>query len=145
MYRRILVPTDGTELASRAIDLALGLATLARGTLIAVHAGAPPFLLAPEVGFGAPLQDAWVREREQLAHDGLSYVRRCAGEAGVACQTILVRNDAPWQAIIDTARDQACDLIVMASHGRGGLARRLIGSETAKVLTHSAIPVLVVR
>jgi nucleotide-binding universal stress UspA family protein len=63
----------------------------------------------------------------------------------VACEAVLVHELAPWEAVIQTAREQLCDLIVMATHGRGGLAARLIGSETAKVLTHSAIPVLVVR
>jgi nucleotide-binding universal stress UspA family protein len=145
MYRRILVPTDGTELSAVALDTALRLARIGGATLIAVHASPPPYLMAPELGPAAPFHQAWLEEREQQAQDALAYMRRRAAEAGVACETLLVRELAPWEAIIQSAREQVCDLIVMATHGRGGIAARLIGSETSKVLTHSAIPVLVVR
>ncbi|QJE02160.1 universal stress protein [Massilia forsythiae] len=145
MYRRILVPTDGTELSARAIEMALRLAAPAGAVVIGMHASTPPYLLAPELGLAAPIDDAWRHEREQQAQDGLAYVRRRAGETGVACEALLVRHDSPHEAIVQAARDRACDLIVMASHGRRGMAARLLGSETAKVLTHSAIPVLVVR
>jgi nucleotide-binding universal stress UspA family protein len=145
MYRRILVPTDGTELSAVALDTALRLARQGNATVIAVHASPPPYLMAPELGPAAPFHQAWLEEREQQAQDALAYVRRRGAETGVACEAVLVHELAPWEAVIQTAREQLCDLIVMATHGRGGLAARLIGSETAKVLTHSAIPVLVVR
>jgi nucleotide-binding universal stress UspA family protein len=145
MYRQILVPTDGTELSALALEAALRLAAFGHGTIVGVHASPPPYPMAPELGLAAPIHEAWLREREQQGQDALAYIRRRAGEAGVACQTELVYNLAPWEAIVQTARKQLCDLVVMASHGRGGIAGRLIGSETAKVLIHSAIPVLVVR
>lgn len=145
MFRRILVPTDGTERSTGALEAALRLAALGNGTVIGVHASPPPYVMAPELGLAAPIHDAWRREREQLGHDAVAYIRRRAGEAGVACETLLVVGMAPSDAIIHSAREQLCDLIVMASRGRGGLAGRLIGSETWKVLRHSAIPVLVLR
>jgi len=145
MYRRILVPTDGTERSTKALETALRLAALGHGTIVGVHASPPPYVMAPELGLAAPIHEAWRREREQLGQDAVSYIRRRAGEAGVPCETLLVPGMAPCDAIIHTAREQLCDLIVMASRGRGGLAGRLIGSETWKVLTHSAIPVLVLR
>jgi nucleotide-binding universal stress UspA family protein len=145
MYRRIMVPTDGTELSAVALDTALRLARLGNATVIGVHASPPPYLMAPELGPAAPFHQAWLEEREQQAEDALAYVRRRATETGVPCETRLVHEMAPWEAVVQTAREEVCDLIVMATHGRGGIAARLIGSETAKVLTHSAIPVLVVR
>ena len=145
MYRRILVPTDGTERSTKALDAALRLAALGHGTVIGVHATPPPYVMAPELGLAAPMHEAWRRECEQLGRDAVSYIRRRAGEAVVPCQTLLVTGVPPSEAIVGTARDQLCDLIVMASRGRGGLAGRLIGSETWKVLSSSAIPVLVLR
>lgn len=145
MYSRILVPTDGTERSTGALETALQLAALSGGTVIGVHASPPPYVMAPELGLAAPIHDAWRREREQLGQDAVAYIRRRAGEAGVRCETLLVSGMPPYDAIIRSAREQLCDLIVMASRGRGGLAGRLIGSETWKVLSHSAIPVLVLR
>ena len=145
MYRRILVPTDGTERSSAALDAALRLAALGHGTVVGVHASPPPYVMAPELGLAAPIHDAWRREREQLGLDAVAYIRRRAAEAGVPCETLLVPGLAPCDAIVRSAREQLCDLIVMASRGRGGLAGRLVGSETWKVLTRSAIPVLVIR
>lgn len=145
MYRRILVPTDGTERSTAALEAALQLAALRHGTVVGIHASPPPYVMAPELGLAAPIHEAWRQEREQLALDAVAYIRRRAAEAGVSCETLLVPGLAPCDAIIRTAREQLCDLIVMASRGRGGLAGRLIGSETWKVLTHSAIPVLVLH
>ena len=145
MYRRILVPTDGTERSTNALEAALQLALLGHGTVIGVHASPPPYVMAPELGLAAPIHEAWRREREQLGLDAVAYIRRRADEAGVPCETLLVPGMAPCDAIIRSAREQLCDLIVMASRGRGGLAGRLMGSETWKVLSRSAVPVLVLR
>jgi nucleotide-binding universal stress UspA family protein len=70
-------------------------------------------------------------------------VTDAANAAGVACETVQVEHDHPYQAIIATAKDKGCDIIVMASHGRSGLSAILLGSVTNKVLTHTNIPVLV--
>jgi nucleotide-binding universal stress UspA family protein len=145
MYQRILVPTDGTERSALALEAALRLARLGGGGIVGVHACAP-LLLAPDPAAGEdPARGAWRRERVQLAHDALAYVMRRAGEEAVPAVAELSRMDRPWEAIVRAARDHGCDLIVMAAHGERGLVARLLGSETQKVLTHSAIPVLVVR
>jgi nucleotide-binding universal stress UspA family protein len=143
MYRRILVPTDGTELCSVALTAALDLALLGGGNIIGLHAGPPARLdaLAEE----DPVRAAWLVERERNGADALAWIARRAAEAGVACETKLVHHESPAAAIVEGARDHGCDLIVMASHGHGGLRARLLGSETWKVLSHCAIPVLVVR
>jgi len=80
--------------------------------------------MAPEPGLAAPIHEAWRRERAQLGQDAVAYVRRRAGDAQIPCETLLVQGLAPCDAIVRTAREQLCDLIVMASRGRGGLAGR---------------------
>jgi nucleotide-binding universal stress UspA family protein len=80
-----------------------------------------------------------------LADKYVEVAREAAALAGVACESVHLVSDHPYQAIIDTARGKGCDLICMASHGRKGVAALVLGSETSKVLTHSTIPVLVCR
>lgn len=147
MYKRILVPTDGTELCSAALATALELATLGGGSIVGLHAG-PPDRLGPLAEEDA-VRAAWLAERELVGTDALSWITRRAREAGVPCETVLVHHESPAGAIVETARDRHCDLVVMASHGRTGLGAnlraRLLGSETWKVLSLCAIPVLVVR
>jgi nucleotide-binding universal stress UspA family protein len=84
-------------------------------------------------------------ETARLADEKLSVVERIARAAGVQMETVRQSNDHPWEGIVQTANDKSCDLIVMASHGRRGVSALLLGSETQKVLTHSTVPVLVVR
>ena len=95
------------------------------------------------VGKRCDLDDALVYEAQELV--GLKEIEKSAKEAGVVCEVIYDRNDSPYDAIIRTAEDKGCDLIMMASHGRRGVEALLLGSETQKVLTHSKIPVLVYR
>ena len=139
MFRRILVPTDGTELCSKALDAALQLARLGGGAIVGLHAYAA---LARAVD-----QDSarWRREREQQAGDALAYVRRRAREAGVPCETVLAHDATPYEAIERVAREQACDLVVLAVHARRGLRARLIGGEAEKLLAHGTVPLLIVR
>ena len=144
MYRRILVPVDGTERATAALGAALGLARLGGGTIVGVHvAGETPLLATGDIG--GPFYDAWRNEADRVGRDALDYVVRRATEAGIPCETVLAPPGPAWDGIIATARARGCDLVVMASHGRHGLAARLLGSETQRVLTHCDIPVLVVR
>jgi nucleotide-binding universal stress UspA family protein len=143
MYQRILVPTDGTELCSAALDAALELARMGGGSILGLHAG-PPDRLNP-LAEEDPVRAAWLNEREQVGDDALAWIARRAAEAGVPCETLLVHRDSAAAAIVETARDRLCDLIVMGSHGHGGLRARLLASETSKVLETCAIPVLVVR
>jgi nucleotide-binding universal stress UspA family protein len=80
-----------------------------------------------------------------LAAKDLNAATEVAKAAGISCDTMRVEHEHPYRAIIDTAAQKVCDLIVMASHGRRGISAIVLGSETVKVLTHSAVPVLVVR
>jgi len=144
MYKRILVAVDGTERSAAALGAALGLAQLGGGTIVAVHVAGDAQLLATG-DIGGPFYDAWRAEADRLGRDALDYAVRRATEAGVPCETVLAPSGPPWEGIVATARERGCDVIVMASHGHRGVAARLLGSETQRVLVHCDIPVLVVR
>jgi nucleotide-binding universal stress UspA family protein len=148
MYKHILLPTDGSKLAAKAVrqGLALARAIKAKVTVINVT---PGFKLVIDEGFVLPNAGALKkRVDEQTARHAATIVGAVATAARTAkikCDTTIVSSDRPYDAIIRYAKKAKCDLIVMASHGRKGLNSILLGSETAKVLTHSKIPVLVVR
>jgi nucleotide-binding universal stress UspA family protein len=144
MYRHILIPTDGSELAERAVTNGLSLAkSLGAKTVIIVEE--PIWLGAPSLAeYGA--LDELSKYTEQIKNYHASVLDRAADvarQAGVPCETIQVKDAKPYQAIIATAADRGCDLIVMATHGHGGLSAVLLGSVTNKVLTHAKVPVLV--
>ena len=149
MYKHILVPTDGSALSDKAVAAALKLAKLAGARVTAFHAIEPYPLqgaYAAEASGVAELQPEIFAERSaEYAKRVLEAVASAANTAGVQCTTDCATSRAPSQAIVEKARREDCDLIVMASHGRRGLEGFLLGSETQKVLTHSSIPVLVYR
>jgi nucleotide-binding universal stress UspA family protein len=149
MYTKLLVPTDGSRLSGKAVTDALGLAKALKARIAVLYA-TPTF--KPEAMFdgGGSLQrrvtkSAYAAIAAREAEAVLSPVATKAATAKVACTTVHVFDDSPWEAIIAAAKDQKCDAIVMASHGRRGVSALLLGSETQKVLTHSKVPVLVVR
>lgn len=145
MFRRILVPTDGTELCSVALDTALGLARLGGGAIVGLHAWPPPELAILDSGLDDPARLAWREARAQQGGDALAYVRRRAEEAGVPCETVLVPDTPPHEAIERVARERGCDLIVLAAHTRRGLRAHLLWGEADKVLAHGTVPLLIVR
>ena len=149
MYQHILVPTDGSPLSDKAVDAALKLAKLAGARITVFHAVEPYPLqgaYAAEASGVPELQpEAFAERSEEFAKRVLDAVSRSAAAAKVDCTTAYATSRSVYQAIIDKARVENCDLIVMASHGRRGLEGFLLGSETQKVLTHSTIPVLVYR
>jgi nucleotide-binding universal stress UspA family protein len=127
MYRHILIPTDGSELAERGVAHGLALAKSIGARISVIYVVEP--LLAVTGDFASVLDRA---EQE-------------AKEAGVTCETIQVENVPPHQAIVAAAEGKGCDLIVMSWHGRSGISTLLIGSVTNNVLTHAKTPVLVCR
>ena len=149
MYKHILIPTDGSELSDKAVEAAIKLAKLAGARITAFHAVEPYPLqgaYAAEASGVAELQPEVFAERsEEYAKRVLEAVATAAAAANVQCTTSHVTSRSASQAIVNKARAEGCDLIVMASHGRRGLEGFLLGSETQKVLTHSTIPVLVYR
>ena len=145
MYKRILLPTDGTEFCERAVRHGIALAKLTQGAVIGVTVTQPLHSSIPRSLIPKNLASTIHSETVKLADEKLAVVQRLAQEAGVPVEVVRQSNDHPWQAIVETSKQKTCDLIVMASHGRRGVSAVVLGSETYKVLTHSAIPVLVVR
>ena len=146
MYRHILIPTDGSELAEHAVTNGLALAK-SLGAKVSVIIVEEPFnwLSVSETQAERALGEL-AKHAEQIKKHATSVLNRAANaakQAGVPCDTIQVENEQPYQAIIAAAKDKGCDLIVMASHGRSGLSGVLLGSVTNKVLTHTKTPVLV--
>ncbi|MDA0226303.1 MAG: universal stress protein [Proteobacteria bacterium] len=148
MYKHILVPTDGSKLSAKAIKAAAKLAKTMNASLTGVYI-VPPYVppmygeAAVYVASMSPKRYKEVTEKD--AKKALAVVEIEAATAKVTCKTTWRTDDQPWAGIVRTAKAKGCDLIVMASHGRRGLAGLLLGSETTKVLTHSKVPVLVCR
>jgi nucleotide-binding universal stress UspA family protein len=145
MHKHILVPTDGSELSNQAIEYAATLAKAVNAKLTVLTVSTPyyGFIVEPRVS-SARIED-YQKEAAKLAVQYLDVAKDIVAAAKLPCNVMHVQSAQPYQAIIDVAKDQGCDLIVMASHGRRGVAAIVLGSETVKVLTHSTIPVLVVR
>ncbi|HSB48650.1 MAG TPA: universal stress protein [Burkholderiales bacterium] len=147
MFKHILLPTDGSKLSDRAVRLGIRFAGRIRARVTALHV-MPAFRAFAAEGF-APLNPALKKRLEDEARTRatrmLDAIAREARSRRVRCATLTATSDLAYQEIIAVARKKKCDLIMMASHGRRGLSSLLLGSETAKVLLHSKVPVLVVR
>ncbi|MCU0561535.1 MAG: universal stress protein [Desulfobacterales bacterium] len=145
MFKHILLPTDGSDLSGKAIEEGIRLAQSigAKVTALNVMPQQPTLFYHARISPEALAEAA--RQAKAAANAHLEEVRQKAAAAGVACEAVFESNDSPYEAIIQLAEKRGCDLILMASHGRKGVGAMLIGSETQKVLTHSRIPVLVVR
>lgn len=147
MFKNILVPTDGSKLSQKAVEETLELARLCGAKLIALHVY-PKFFGSPYGTFGPTevlLAEAHLQHHQAEAAKLFAGIRKLADAVGVQVDTVQVESDEVYRQIIAVARRKKCDLICMASHGRRGLSGLVLGSETHKVLTHSTIPVLVVR
>ena len=144
MYKRILICTDGSDVTEKAVQSAIALAKATGGELFTISVKEPfPYSAISEMQPVPPQE--FFDAQERIASERVKAVANAAGIAGLKCQAHTVEALHPWEAILEHAKTQACDLIVMASHGRRGLSALLLGSETQKVLTHSPIPVLVVK
>jgi nucleotide-binding universal stress UspA family protein len=146
MYRHILIPTDGSELAGHAVIQGLSLAKLAGAKVSVIVVETPFNVFAVPESRSRQMTEAFAAHAAQIkkhAEAVLTQAAEKAKAAGVSCNSIQVEHEQPYQAIVDAAKDNGCDLIVMASHGRGGISAVLLGSVTNKVLTHTKTPVLV--
>ena len=144
MFKRILVPTDGSEITAKAIDAAIELARSVGAQLYTISVKEPfPYSAISEMQPTPPQE--FFDAQERIAAKRVQAVVELSQQAGLSCQAHTVEALHPWEAIIDHAKRMDCDLLVMASHGRRGVSALLLGSETQKVLTHSKVPVLVVR
>jgi nucleotide-binding universal stress UspA family protein len=145
MYKHILIPTDGSALSEVAVRQGVALARSLGASTTAI-AVTPTFrTLAAEPMMITDTAEQYEKDCKALAARYLGSVMTAATAGGVPYTGLHVIHDSPYEAIIEAAKKSQCDLIVMASHGRKGVAALVLGSETTKVLTHSKIPVLVCR
>jgi nucleotide-binding universal stress UspA family protein len=147
MYKRILVTTDGSKLSQKAVNSAIALATLCGAELVALKV-VPRYPqtyfeggIALAVDDVARVEKAW----SDAAQKVVDAVKKNAENKGVPTKALVVRSDVVSDAVIAAIKKQGCDLVVMASHGRRGIKRLLLGSETQHVLTHAGVPVLVLK
>jgi nucleotide-binding universal stress UspA family protein len=147
MFKNILIPTDGSKLSQKAVVQGVELAKSVGAKVTAFFAAPPatPIVYRNNlpVGYAKPDEHEQMIERTAAKH--LQFVERAAKKARVAYEAVHVTSDYPEDAILKIARKKKCDLIVMATHGQGGLRGVFIGSVTQKVLNQSEIPVMVVR
>jgi len=147
MFKKILVPTDGSELADKALNTAIEFAKENQSSLIAMTVVEfPPHFLLSEGSSVAPTDTLPMKKHlQQQAEQHVKKLVDIATAAGVPCQAVIAQGHNPAQEIVNAAADNQCDVIFMTSHGRSGLNKIFLGSETQKVLANSAIPVLVLR
>ncbi len=145
MFKHILIPTDGTDLSRKAVIYGMQLAKAVGARVTAITVSEPYSVASMDAVLVAETPAEHEAQTARVAERALEQVRMAAEAASVGAETLREVHDQPYRAIIDCANANSCDLIVMASHGRRGVAALLVGSETAKVLTHSTIPVLVYR
>jgi nucleotide-binding universal stress UspA family protein len=145
MYTNILIPTDGSELAGKAVQHGIALAKAIKAKVMVLTVSPPFHVFTFETQMVEDTPAEYKKTTQERTAKTLGAAATAAKAAGVACETIHVEHEHPYQAISETARSKGCDLIVMASHGRRGISAIVLGSETVKVLTHSKIPVLVHR
>ena len=147
MYQRILVPTDGSTLSKKAVTSAIEQAAATGAELVALYV-VPRYPMSYFEGSISVSNSEVARTEKQWADKGqavVDEVQKAAKAGGVKAKGVLARSDLVAESVIAAAKKHKCDLIVMASHGRKGISRVLLGSETQHVLTHSTLPVLVLR
>ena len=144
MYKNLLIATDGSELAQKAVQQGLALAKALGATATAVTVTEHWAALVSGDGMVFPVDD-YEKGCAANADKILAGVSGVARTIGIACETVHVKDQFPADGIIDCARKLGSDLIVMASHGRRGVSRLLMGSQANSVVTHSVVPVLICR
>jgi nucleotide-binding universal stress UspA family protein len=147
MFKHVLLPTDGSKVARKAIKAGIALAKELGAKVTAYYA--IDAMSAYSYAEGYPIGGAVLKEFEKRAREqGAKYlaeVEKAARAAGVPCRTLITKPGTAYQGIVAAAKKQKCDVVFMASHGRGELATLLLGSVTQKVLALSKVPVLVYR
>ena len=144
MFKKILVPTDGSDIAQKAATTAAQLAKSQGAEIVGVYV-IDPF---PYIGIGdasaAGLQ-SYLSEARSVATQALDALGRVCAAEGVPCAGDTIERNVVYEGVIETAKAEGCDLIVMASHGRQGVKALILGSVAQKVLTHATVPVLIVK
>lgn len=144
MYKKILIPTDGSELSDRALEAGADFAK-SLGSSVVIVTVIEPYSYSNLSEYRPESIDQYDARVKEMAQERLEMAKELVEKKGVTCEVLAFKSFSPAEAILDAASEEDCDLIFMASHGRQGLAAVLLGSETQKVLTHSKTPVMVYR
>lgn len=144
MFKKILLPTDGSELSDKAIAGAMLMATKLGAAVVGITI-VEPYSYSSLSEYRPESFDDYEARIDKAARERLARVEDAGKNAGVPVTTSVVKSFSPYEAIIEACNTASCDVIFMASHGRKGLNALLLGSETQKVLTHSTVPVMVYR
>lgn len=146
MFKHILMPTDGSDHSERAIARGIELAKLCGSKVMGIHVMADfSRIVAYEGALVSNSEDTIKQHACAQAVVFLAFVQKTADAAGVPCDTVAATNDHPYDAIVNTANERGCDLIVMTSRYRKGLISLIMGSESSRVLHRASIPVLTFR
>lgn len=145
MFSHLLLPIDGSDLSRAAIQHGLRFAKEANAKVTGVCVAPEFHVFTFDTAMIGDTSEKFLADSHAQAQNHLAMLQKAADDEGVPCDTVVQVSDQPYEAIIRTAEERGCDLILMASHGRRGVQALLLGSETQKVLTHSRIPVLVYR
>ena len=146
MYKNVLIATDGSELATKGLECGLALAggCGAKATIVFVTEPWVAFAATGDFSGSFPIEE-YEESVAQGAESVLGSAKAKADSAGVPCAVLHVKDQYPAEGILEAARANGCDLIVMASHGRRGVTRLMLGSQANRVVTHSTMPVLIYR
>ena len=145
MFKKILVPTDGSPLSDKAINAAVEFARQMKGAIVGLSVAEPyPFSPLSEAAF-KPDAGVYEEKTREMAQLNVQKIADAANAAQVPCETSVAMSFSPYEEIVNAVGTFGCDVIFMASHGRKGLNKLFVGSETQKVLAHSTIPVMVFR
>jgi nucleotide-binding universal stress UspA family protein len=147
MFKNILIPTDGSPLSQKAVVQGVALAKSVGAKVTAFFAAPPatPIVYRDHLPVGYATPGEHEEMIRKTAAKYLGVVERAANKAGISCESVHVTSDYPEEGILKVAQKKKCDLIVIATHGQGGLRGMFIGSVTQKVLNQAKIPVMVFR
>jgi len=147
VFKKILLPTDGSPVSRKAVKQGVALARTLGAKVIGFFSPEDyrALLYSEYVPPSLMSEEEFQAQARKTAEKHLAFVEKTAKAEGVVYEGFYLASIAPWEAIISAAKKKRCDLVVMGSHGRGGLAGLVLGSQTTKVLTHSKVPVLVTR
>lgn len=145
MFTHILMPTDGSAHSERAIERGVELAKLCGAKITGIHVMQDiGMMMGPEGLLPTDIDDRMEERERERATEFLAFVEKAAAASGVPCNTVIAKG-RPYDAIVDVANERGCDLIVMTSRYRTGLASLIMGSEASRVLHRTSIPVLTFR
>jgi len=145
MFKHLLLPTDGSAFSEAAARRALQLAKEQEARVTVIHVVPEFHVLSYRTSLMEGTREEFLADCKSQAQHFIAEIEKVAREEGVPCDSVVASSDHPYEAIAATAEREHCDLIVMASHGRRGIAKFVLGSQATRVLAHTSVPLLICR